>query len=106
METIVLKAMEKNPIDRYGTAQELADDLRRWLEDLPIQARRPTWGQVARKWAARHKILVRAGRWRSWCWQSFSWLVSTAILWEAWQDALQANGEKDNALRKAIRAQG
>src|SRR5439155_1600554 len=31
LETVVLKAMEKNPQDRYATAQELADDLRRFL---------------------------------------------------------------------------
>jgi serine/threonine protein kinase len=38
LETIVLKAMEKSPESRYATAQELADDLRRFLEDRPIQA--------------------------------------------------------------------
>ena len=30
--------MEKNPADRYATAQELADDLRRFLDDRPIRA--------------------------------------------------------------------
>jgi serine/threonine protein kinase/Flp pilus assembly protein TadD len=60
LETIVLKAMEKNPAERYGTAQELADDLRRWLEDQPIRARRPSLVQRARKWGRRHKALVRA----------------------------------------------
>ncbi len=60
LETIVLKALEKNPQDRYATAQELADDLRRWLEDRPIQARRPSWRQVAAKWARRHKPVVGA----------------------------------------------
>jgi serine/threonine protein kinase len=39
LETIVQKAMEKNPADRYATAKELADDLRRFLVDEPIRAR-------------------------------------------------------------------
>jgi serine/threonine protein kinase/Tfp pilus assembly protein PilF len=60
LEVIVLKAMEKNPADRYATAQDLADDLRRWLEDRPIRARRPSWRQVAAKWARRHRTVVRA----------------------------------------------
>jgi len=60
LETIVLKAMEKNPTDRYATAQELADDLRRWLEDRLIQARRPTVFQRLRKWRQRHRAAVTA----------------------------------------------
>jgi tetratricopeptide (TPR) repeat protein/tRNA A-37 threonylcarbamoyl transferase component Bud32 len=60
LETIVLKAMEKEPQARYGTVQELADDLRRWLEDRPIQARRPSVVQRLRKWGRRHRALVRA----------------------------------------------
>jgi serine/threonine protein kinase/Flp pilus assembly protein TadD len=58
LETIVLKAVEKEPARRYATAQELADDLRRFLEDRPIQARRPTLVQRARKWSRRHKAVV------------------------------------------------
>jgi serine/threonine protein kinase/Flp pilus assembly protein TadD len=58
LETIVLKALEKNPADRYATAPELADDLRRFLEHRPIQARRPSWGRVAAKWVRRHRGLV------------------------------------------------
>ncbi|MFI5259249.1 MAG: tetratricopeptide repeat protein [Candidatus Limnocylindrales bacterium] len=60
LETIVLMALEKNPVDRYGTAQELADDLERFLKDEPIQAKRPTLVQRARKWARRHKAVVGA----------------------------------------------
>src|SRR5205814_9818170 len=36
LELIVLKAMAKSPADRYATAQELADDLQRFLDDKPI----------------------------------------------------------------------
>jgi WD40 repeat protein len=60
LETIVLKAMAKNPMERYATAEELADDLRRFLEDKPILAKRPTLRQRAAKWARRHRTVVRA----------------------------------------------
>ncbi|HLJ96409.1 MAG TPA: protein kinase [Gemmataceae bacterium] len=58
LETIVLKAMEKNPAERYTTAQELADDLGRFLEDKPIRAKRPTLAQRAAKWSRRHRSVV------------------------------------------------
>jgi serine/threonine protein kinase len=60
LETIVLKAMEKNPEARYNSAQELADDLRRFLEDKPIRAKRPTLVQRMAKWGRRHKAAMRA----------------------------------------------
>jgi serine/threonine protein kinase len=58
LETIVGKAMEKSPADRYATAQELADDLRRFLDDKPIRAKRPTLWQRCRKWVRRHRPIV------------------------------------------------
>jgi serine/threonine protein kinase len=60
LETVVLKALEKNPGDRYGTAQDLAADLRRWLDDRPIEARRPSLPQRLSKWCRRHPTLVGA----------------------------------------------
>jgi eukaryotic-like serine/threonine-protein kinase len=55
LETIVLKALEKNPAERYATAQALADDLRRYCMHEPIRARRATLWQRARKFARRHQ---------------------------------------------------
>ncbi|HEY7156911.1 MAG TPA: protein kinase [Gemmataceae bacterium] len=58
LETIVLKAMAKKPGERYATAKELADDLRSWLEDRPIRARRPSVRTRLARWGRCHKTLV------------------------------------------------
>jgi tetratricopeptide (TPR) repeat protein len=42
LETVVLKALAKEPTERYATAKELADDLNRFLEEAPIRAKRAT----------------------------------------------------------------
>ncbi len=58
LETIVLKATSKDPQQRYAVAQDLADDLKRFLADKPICARRATLGMRAVKWAKRHRPTV------------------------------------------------
>src|SRR5262249_9175083 len=60
LETIVLKAIAKVREERYQTAQELADDLRRFLDDKPIRARRPTLWQQLVRWVRRHRAVMRA----------------------------------------------
>ena len=54
LETIVLKAIDKDPRRRYATADALAEDLRRFLDDEPIQARRTTAAERLARWARRH----------------------------------------------------
>ncbi len=62
LETIVLKAMAKNPEERYATAQEMGSDLRRFLRDEPILARPVTLLTRTRRWARRHRgVMVSAG---------------------------------------------
>ena len=72
LETIVLKAMEKEPERRYATARALGEDLRRFLEDRTIRARRPNLAEprgevglagIASCWG-------RPRRSRSWRWPS------------------------------------
>ena len=58
LETVLLKAVSKEPESRYATGQELADDLRRFLEHRPINARRPNLVERAAKWSRRHRMAV------------------------------------------------
>src|SRR5262249_59703808 len=60
LETVVLKAMAPEPEGRYATAQELADDLRRFLEGRPVLAARPALRTRAARWARRHRSAVAA----------------------------------------------
>jgi serine/threonine protein kinase len=82
LETIILKAMAKAPEERYSTAQEFAEDLRRFLEDMPVLARRPTFRQRTRKWARRHRAWMTAGI-AAMIVTIVVLAVSTALIWHA-----------------------
>jgi WD40 repeat protein/tetratricopeptide (TPR) repeat protein len=58
LETIVLKAIDKEPDRRYPTAAELAEDLGRFLAGEPVRARRIGLGERAVKWARRRPAVA------------------------------------------------
>ena len=60
IDTIVLKALRKEPERRYLSAQELAEDLRRHLRGLPVLARGDTWAYRSGKFVGRHRVVVGA----------------------------------------------
>jgi len=60
IETIVAKCLEKEPQRRYQSSAELAADLRRFLEDRPIEARPASGLYHLRKFARRNRGLVAA----------------------------------------------
>jgi serine/threonine protein kinase len=102
LETIVLKAMAKNPAERYATAQELADDLRRFLEDKPIKAKRPTLRQRAARWARRHKTVVRAALVVV-VLAVVALAVSTVFIWRAKEELNRANENLKQSLERERR---
>src|SRR5262249_27328525 len=99
LETIVLKAMAKNPDERYATAQELTDDLRRFLEDQPIKARRPTLAQRWLKWTRRHKARVRTVLAAAVVTVA-ALVVGLFLVWNEKNKTLAAFKEKDGAYRR------
>ena len=60
LETIILKAISREAKHRYQTAEDLHEDLHRYLEDLPILARRTSPAQRLTRWCRRNKALASA----------------------------------------------
>ena len=58
LETVVLKATAREPALRYPTAGEMAEDLRRYLQDLPIRARRASSAEQAWRWCRRNPAVA------------------------------------------------
>ncbi|MCG8455039.1 MAG: protein kinase [Holophagales bacterium] len=56
LDSIVLCALHKDPKKRYGSAEQLAEDIRRELAGFPIRARKDTIGYRAFKFVRRHRI--------------------------------------------------
>ncbi len=89
LETIVLKSLSKEPASRYHTADEMADDLRRYLADRPILARRSTPRERFVRWCRRNPAVAS--------------LASTTVLALAVGLALATIGFVQ-ARRQAVRA--
>ena len=58
LETIIHKATEREPARRYQKAEELAEDLRRFLEDRPIKARRISTVERLARWRRRNPMIA------------------------------------------------
>ena len=58
LETIVHKAIDKDPARRYASAGALAEDLQRFIDDEPIQARRVSDAERLWRWSRRHKAVA------------------------------------------------
>ncbi len=95
LDNIVLKALKKNPGDRYASASAFAQDVTNYLESLPVSARPDsTWYRITR-FTARHRIPVIAAG-----------IAATALLagaaLAAWQ-ARTASIARDRAVALASR---
>lgn len=60
LQTICLKAMEKDPAKRYQSAEKMAADLQRYLDGRPIQARPVSSVERLWRWARRNRTIATA----------------------------------------------
>ena len=97
LDTIVLKALRKQPAGRYGTAAALADDIERYLDGRPVKARPDSGWYRARKFVTRHRAGVGAAA-----------AVLVAIVAGAgvavWQ-MIEAGRQRDAAVQSQRRAE-
>jgi serine/threonine-protein kinase len=97
LDTVVLKALGKEPSRRYASAEALAEDVRRYLDGFPVQARRDTIGYVATKFVRRHRVGVGAAA------VALASLV-LGLVGTAWQARVAAR-ERDRARAETERAE-
>jgi WD40 repeat protein/serine/threonine protein kinase/Tfp pilus assembly protein PilF len=99
LETVCLKCLQKEPRKRYDSAGALADDLRRFLDGEPVQARpTPAWERLG-KWARRRPAVAAL---------SLLSLVVTVlgfglVTWK-WREAAAAHQHADLARHEAVEA--
>jgi serine/threonine-protein kinase len=61
LEAICLKAMARQPADRYETPRALSDEIERWMADEPVLARPETRAERLSRWMRRHRTWTQAG---------------------------------------------
>jgi len=117
LETIILKATAKNPVDRYATAAALADDMRRFLADRPVSARRVSRWELARRWVRRNPAVAAllaavivslsaglAATWSQWRRVQAALVDKTAALEQVERSAVEAAAQSQRARVHGRRA--
>jgi len=97
LNNIVLMAMRKEPERRYGSAQQLAGDIQRYLEGKPVIARRDTVSYRTTKFVKRHWLPVSAAAAATFMIIAFS--VTTYV------QSVRIAAERDHAAQQRERAE-
>lgn len=98
LQTIVNKAVARNPEDRYESAAALRDDLNAFIEMRPITARKMSWIEQSTKWARRNPLV--AGLLATSCVLLVAIAVISTIAY-AWQtQAVNELADKNQQLKK------
>jgi len=97
LDTIVAKALKKNPGDRYASVAALADDIHRYLDHQPIEARPDTLAYRSAKFVRRHRV--------PFVFAVLALVASIAGIVGTLNQARIARAQRDFALRQLSRAE-
>ncbi len=97
LDTIVLKALAKEPDRRYASAEAFLDDIQRHLDGLPVKARPPSVGYRAQKFVQRNTLVVALVA-------LVMLALGAGLAGTAWQAHVAAT-ERDTARREAATAE-
>jgi eukaryotic-like serine/threonine-protein kinase len=96
LDTIIAKAMKKDPLERYSTVTAFADDLRRYLDDEPIGARADSLAYRTAKFVRRNRTVVTLS--------TLTVVALVAGLVGTFTQARRATEQRDFAIRQLSRA--
>jgi len=99
LDWITLKALERDPDRRYGSADDLADDITRFLKYEPVVARPPSRSYLISRFVRRHRIGVAAAAAIALS-VILGGIISTAMYFKAERNRLEAERGREN-LRKS-----
>lgn len=100
LDTIIRKATRKDSGERYQTAQALADDLHRFLDNKPILAKRTSWTQQVTKFIQRHPTAVGSSA-LVFLLLAATFAVSTFLVAGAFRNETQARADEQVAFAEA-----
>ena len=97
LDNIVSMAMRKEPERRYGSSQHMAGDIQRYLDGLPVIARRDTLGYRSAKFMRRHWLPVAAG--------VSVFMLVVAFATTTYIQSVRIGAERDRAAEQRERAE-
>ncbi len=103
LDWITLKALERDPDRRYGSADDLADDITRYLSYEPITARPPSRRYLITKFVRRHRVGVSAAIAISLA-VLIGGITSTALYFEAERNRIEAEHGREDLRRSYSRS--
>lgn len=97
LETVVAKALKKDPQERYASATAMSDDLRRYLGNKPVSARSDTVAYRARKFVRRNRTAVALA--------ALAFMASVAGVTSTLIQSRTARAERDRAVHELLRSE-